>query len=107
MQDPGNNAQMRSPILTPSIIETASATTDPDNSNSGPAAYVLFGVVAVLMLLLVLLVTGIIGSLGTYVSTDIALNNSPIDVESLPDIDELLEEDHLQRFFENESELTA
>lgn len=107
MQDPGNNAQMRSPILTPSIIETASATTDPDNSNSGPSAYVLFGVVAVLMLLLVLLVTGIIGSLGTYVSTDIALNNSPIDVESLPDIDELLEEDHLQRFFENESELTA
>ena len=107
MQDPGNNAQTRSPIPAPSIIETASATTDPDNSNSGSVAYVLFGVVAVLMLLLVLLVTSIIGSLGTYVSTDIALNNSPIDVEDLRDIDELLEEDHLQRFFENESELTA
>lgn len=35
------------------VIESASATTDPENANSGNAAYVVFAVVAALMLVLV------------------------------------------------------
>lgn len=107
MNDLDNNAATQAPICAQSIIETASATTDPDNSNSGPFAYVAFGIVAALMLLFALLVTGIIGSLGSYVSTDIALNNTALDPEDLRDLDELLDNDYLRRFIENRSELTA
>lgn len=35
------------------VIESASATTSPDNANSGNGAYVVFAVVAVLLLVLV------------------------------------------------------
>lgn len=46
----------------PAIIETASATTDPDNANSGNAAYAIAAIVVV-----VLLVIG--SSLGSFLST--------------------------------------
>lgn len=36
------------------IVESASATTDPDNQNSGPGAYIIFGVVVALLALLIL-----------------------------------------------------
>ena len=36
----------------PPVIETASATTSPDNANSGPLAYVVFGIVIALLVLL-------------------------------------------------------
>lgn len=34
------------------VIESASATTSPENSDSGPAAYVIFGIVVALLALL-------------------------------------------------------
>lgn len=40
------------PIPGPQIVESASATTSPDNSNSGPFAYILVACVAGVLLLL-------------------------------------------------------
>lgn len=42
-----------SPIPSPPVIESASATTSPDNANSGPFAYVLTAVVVGVMLVVV------------------------------------------------------
>ena len=44
------------------IIESASATTDPENCNSGPAAYVIFGCAAVLLVVLALGLSSCIGA---------------------------------------------
>lgn len=44
------------------VIETASATTSPDNVKSGPAAYVIFGVAAALMLVCSVVVFGALAS---------------------------------------------
>ena len=45
------------------IIESASATTDPENSNSGSGAYVVFLVVACLLLALVSSMSSCVGGL--------------------------------------------
>ena len=53
------------------VIESASATTSPDNANSGNGAYVVFALVAVLLLVLVSGLSSCAGAL-----SDVAWRNS-------------------------------
>lgn len=46
------------------VIESASATTSPDNSNSGSAAYVIFGVAVALVALIAIGFSGCVSALG-------------------------------------------
>ena len=51
------------------VIESASGTTDPRNSESGPTAYVVFGVVAGLLVLLAMSVSSCTAALGSIASS--------------------------------------
>ena len=86
------------------VIETASATTDPENSNSGPGAYVAFGVVAVILLLLVFVLTSTLSSLGTYIANDIEASGHS---KYRDQLEELFDEELIDRFTEYESGLSA
>ena len=50
----------------PSVIEGPSATTDPDNSRSGNAAYVIFGVAVAALVLLALSLSSCASSLAQF-----------------------------------------
>ena len=50
------------------VIESASGTTDPENSRSGGAAYVIFGLAVALLVVLCLGVSSCTSALGTLVS---------------------------------------
>ena len=52
----------------PPVIESASATTSPDNERSGPFAYILTAVVVAVLALLVMGFSGCVTSLGTLAS---------------------------------------
>lgn len=65
----GTTNGTQQPAQTP-IIESASGTTDPENSHSGGAAYVIFGLAVVLLVLLCLGISSCTSTLGTLVSTD-------------------------------------
>ena len=51
------------------IIESASGTTDPENANSGIAAYVIFGAAVALLAVLCLGITSCVSTLGTIAAT--------------------------------------
>ena len=51
------------------VVEGPSATTDRDNANSGPAAYVIFAIAVALLVVLVMSLTSCVGALGTFVAT--------------------------------------
>lgn len=53
------------------VIETASATTDPDNARSGPGAYVAFAIAAALVALFVLGLSSCVAAVGDFVASDI------------------------------------
>ena len=58
--------------LTPEqpVIESASATTSPDNANSGPFAYVVFGVVIGLLVLLGVGISSCASALAAFAPQD-------------------------------------
>lgn len=51
------------------VIESASGTTDPRNSESGPTAYVVFGVVVALLVLLAMSFSSCSSALGSIASS--------------------------------------
>ena len=51
------------------VIESASGTTDPRNSESGPTAYVVFGVVVGLLVLLAMSISSCTAALGSIASS--------------------------------------
>ena len=55
-------------IEKPRVIEGPSATTDPDNANSGPIAYVLFGLAIGVLALMLMSLTSCVDALGTLVA---------------------------------------
>ncbi len=76
-------------------FETASATTDPDNSNSGPFAFIITGVCLTVLLGLGLLASGIVSialaSAGSAISNNHASPSMPLDEDfGLDDLDDFL-----------------
>lgn len=55
-----------SPTTNQPVIESASATTSPDNANSGPFAYVVTAIAVALALAATSAVTGCVSALGQY-----------------------------------------
>lgn len=55
-----------SPTPTQPVIESASATTSPDNANSGPFAYVVTAIAVALALAVASAITGCVSALGQY-----------------------------------------
>lgn len=66
--DTENNVTLQSEPAEP-IIESASATTSPDNADSGSTAYVIFGVAVALLILLTLGISGCVSSVSQLVSS--------------------------------------
>lgn len=58
----GDATRETTPAERPAIVESASGTTSPDNADSGPFAYVAFGIGVALLALLVLSFTSCVGS---------------------------------------------
>ncbi len=87
---PLDNLPERAPQ--PPIIESAGGTTDPDNANSGPGAYVLFAIYVALVVLLFVGLTSCVGALGAVVSSTIDEDFPSAQSDTLlPDVDELPE----------------
>lgn len=70
-------------------IESPSGTTDPDNSNSGPAAYVIFAVAIGLLVLLLLGVSSCVGAIGSIVSAHAGEPSGAVSTEMPRDWDPL------------------
>ncbi|HIZ17744.1 MAG TPA: hypothetical protein IAA22_01340 [Candidatus Olsenella stercoravium] len=70
-------------------IESPSGTTDPDNSNSGPAAYVIFTLAAGLLVLLLLGVSSCVGAIGSIVSAHAGEPSGAVSTEMPRDWDPL------------------
>lgn len=62
------------PRVVDPVVESASATTSPDNSNSGPAAYVIFGCGIALIALLTLGLSSCVSAVSKLVVSDRALD---------------------------------
>lgn len=70
-------------------IESPSGTTDPDNSNSGPAAYVIFAVAIGLLVLLLLGVSSCVSAIGSIVSAHAGEPSGAVSTEMPRDWDPL------------------
>lgn len=69
------------------VVETASATTDPDNARSGPGAYVAFALAAALVALFVFGLSSCVAALGDFVASDIG-RSERVNADYLPWEDE-------------------
>ncbi|MDM8271734.1 hypothetical protein [Thermophilibacter provencensis] len=63
------------PQVVDPVIESASATTSPDNSNSGHAAYVIFGCGIALLVILTLGLSSCVSTVSKLVVNDHALDH--------------------------------
>lgn len=73
------------------LIEGPSATNSPDNANSGPAAYVIFGVAVALVVLLATSVTGCVAGVAQLAVSDFGYYSDSLGEKDIHDmLDELL-----------------
>lgn len=76
------------------IIESPSGTTDPDNSNSGVSAYVIFAIAIALLAVTLLSLSSCVSAVGTFVANDIAeKDETTLDSDDLETLDELTDRD--------------